>query len=66
MKTLDIAEPGYENNFFGELELKHSNIWIGDGQTLGKLHFDEFENALAMIRGSKGVRVTSQDMLNFY
>jgi len=49
----EISEPGFEKDFFTQLELKHSNIWIGDGQTLGKLHFDEYENALAMVKGAK-------------
>ena len=67
----EISEPGFEKDFFTQLELKHSNIWIGDshtlntlvlictiigdGQTLGKLHFDQFENALAMVKGAKEV-----------
>ena len=29
------------------------NIWFGDGKTIGKLHFDPFENLLTMIHGSK-------------
>ena len=41
--------------FFDDLKLKHQNIWIGDGQTLGKLHFDEYENALAVVKGVKEV-----------
>ena len=40
-------------DYFHELILKHQNIWIGDGQTLGKMHFDEYENALVMVKGSK-------------
>jgi len=51
----EISEPGFEKDFFTQLELKHSNIWIGDGQTLGKLHFDQYENALAMVKGAKEV-----------
>ena len=27
----------------------------GDGQTLGKLHYDHYENALAMVKGAKEV-----------
>ena len=42
-----------EIELFKELHLKTQNIWIGDGQTLGKMHFDEFENAMVMIKGSK-------------
>lgn len=29
------------------------NIWLGDGKTVGKLHFDPLENLLTMIKGSK-------------
>lgn len=47
----DLPEPDY----FRQLELLHQNIWIGDGQTLGKLHFDEYENALAVVKGVKEV-----------
>merc|ERR1712187_1022758 len=31
------------------------NLWIGDGRTVGKLHFDPYENLLAMIAGRKRV-----------
>ena len=41
------------DKYFHELKLHHQNIWIGDGQTLGKMHFDEYENGLVMIKGSK-------------
>ena len=29
------------------------NLWIGSGHTLGKLHFDPYENLLCMLRGRK-------------
>ena len=35
------------------LKLEHLNLWLSDGRTLGKLHFDPFENLLAMVAGSK-------------
>jgi len=35
------------------LDLSISNIWIGDGNTLGKLHFDPFDNLLCMTAGKK-------------
>ncbi|KAJ8023648.1 JmjC domain-containing protein 7 [Holothuria leucospilota] len=35
------------------LEMKHLNIWLSDGDTLGKLHFDPFDNFLCQIRGKK-------------
>merc|ERR1712037_837219 len=53
--------------YFHELELHHQNIWIGDGQTLGKMHFDEFENGLVMIKGSKQFLVYDpRDNRNLY
>lgn len=35
------------------LEQSHLNVWIGDGRTTGRLHFDEFENLLAQVSGRK-------------
>eukprot|EP00730_Choanoeca_flexa_P016258 TRINITY_DN7648_c0_g1_i1.p1 TRINITY_DN7648_c0_g1~~TRINITY_DN7648_c0_g1_i1.p1 ORF type:complete len:443 (+),score=83.35 TRINITY_DN7648_c0_g1_i1:135-1463(+) len=43
------------------LTLRHRNIWLSDGRTLGKLHFDPFENILAMVSGSKTVYLISPD-----
>ncbi|WAR02933.1 JMJD7-like protein [Mya arenaria] len=37
------------------LALKHLNIWLSDGDTLGKLHFDPFDNFLCQISGRKQV-----------
>ncbi|XP_070545848.1 bifunctional peptidase and (3S)-lysyl hydroxylase Jmjd7-like [Ptychodera flava] len=37
----------------GMLTRKHLNLWISDGNTLGKLHFDPFDNFLCMISGKK-------------
>eukprot|EP01128_Nolandella_sp_AFSM9_P001201 TRINITY_DN11309_c0_g1_i1.p1 TRINITY_DN11309_c0_g1~~TRINITY_DN11309_c0_g1_i1.p1 ORF type:complete len:554 (-),score=66.98 TRINITY_DN11309_c0_g1_i1:65-1627(-) len=31
------------------------NVWMGDGKTLGKLHFDPFDNLLALIAGEKNL-----------
>ncbi|XP_001626527.2 bifunctional peptidase and (3S)-lysyl hydroxylase Jmjd7 [Nematostella vectensis] len=39
----------------GLLNRKHLNIWLSDGNTLGKLHFDPFENFLCQISGKKQV-----------
>jgi hypothetical protein len=36
----------------------HPNLWLGDGHTLGKLHFDAFDNLMIMINGSKTFWVT--------
>ncbi|XP_038051925.1 bifunctional peptidase and arginyl-hydroxylase JMJD5-like [Patiria miniata] len=35
------------------LKRRHLNIWLSDGNTLGKLHFDPFDNFLCQIRGKK-------------
>jgi jumonji domain-containing protein 7 len=34
---------------------KVTNIWIGDGKTTGKLHFDEYDNFLVQVSGSKEI-----------
>lgn len=33
----------------GLLERKHLNIWLSDGNTLGKLHFDPYDNFLCQV-----------------
>jgi len=35
------------------LKLLYLNIWLSNGNTLGKLHFDPFDNFLCQIRGEK-------------
>lgn len=35
------------------LDLKIRNLWYGDGRTIGKLHFDAYENLMTMIAGQK-------------
>ena len=42
-------------SFADFLRERHLNIWIGDGNTIGKLHFDEFDNLLCQVRGKKEV-----------
>ncbi|XP_071120831.1 jmjC domain-containing protein E-like [Mytilus edulis] len=37
------------------LNRQHLNIWFSDGNTLGKLHFDPFDNFLCQISGQKQV-----------
>ncbi|XP_041367091.1 bifunctional peptidase and (3S)-lysyl hydroxylase Jmjd7-like [Gigantopelta aegis] len=45
-----------EMPFFTDLlELKHLNMWLSDGNTLGKTHFDPFDNFLCQISGQKQV-----------
>ena len=34
----------------GSLEVRHLNMWLSDGNTLGKLHFDPFDNILCQVR----------------
>ncbi|KAK3728899.1 hypothetical protein RRG08_051549 [Elysia crispata] len=41
--------------FINMLELASLNIWLSDGNTLGKLHFDPFDNLLCQISGEKHV-----------
>ena len=36
--------------FDNMLKLEHTNIWLSDGNTLGKLHFDPFDNFLCQVR----------------
>jgi jumonji domain-containing protein 7 len=36
---------------------RHRNIWLSDGHTLGKLHFDPFDNLLTMVSGTKHVHL---------
>ncbi|XP_065185446.1 uncharacterized protein LOC135816016 [Sycon ciliatum] len=38
---------------------EHLNLWLSDGNTLGKLHFDPFDNILAQIDGIKEVTLFS-------
>lgn len=33
----------------GVLTLRHLNIWLSDGNTLGKLHFDPYDNLLCQV-----------------
>jgi len=40
-------------DFASFLHEHSTNLWLGDGLTVGKLHFDPFENLLAMVSGSK-------------
>jgi len=35
--------------FVEGLELKHLNMWLSDGNTLGKLHFDPYDNFLVQV-----------------
>ncbi|KAG9398658.1 hypothetical protein AC1031_014440 [Aphanomyces cochlioides] len=35
------------------LKLDVANLWFGDGKSVGKLHFDPFENLMTMVAGRK-------------
>ena len=39
----------------GLLTRRQLNLWLSDGNTLGKLHFDPFDNLLCQISGTKHV-----------
>lgn len=42
----DIKEMPF---LYGELKRRHLNIWLSNGNTLGKLHFDPFDNFLCQV-----------------
>ena len=44
--TEDVKEMPFIRNI---LDLKHLNIWLSDGNTLGKLHFDPYDNFLCQV-----------------
>lgn len=43
----DVKEPEFMKRL---LNLKHMNIWLSDGDTLGRLHFDPFDNLLCQVK----------------
>lgn len=42
----DIKEPSFASLLFTK---RHTNIWYSDGNTVGKLHFDPFDNLLSQV-----------------
>ena len=44
-----LKEDLEEFTFAQFLKLKHLNIWLSDGNTLGRLHFDPFDNLLCQV-----------------
>ena len=45
-----LQQDTYELPFVeGSLTLQHLNMWLSDGNTLGKLHFDPFDNFLCQV-----------------
>jgi hypothetical protein len=51
--------------FAGFLHRSHLNVWLGDGRTTGKIHFDEFENVLAQVVGRKVFKLISANNRSF-
>jgi len=50
-----------------ELKRRHLNIWLSNGNTLGKLHFDPFDNFLCQISGKKQLLIYEpHDNANLY
>ncbi|KAL5473204.1 hypothetical protein EMCRGX_G027656 [Ephydatia muelleri] len=48
--TKDVKEPPFVE---GLLHKHHLNMWLSDGRTLGKLHFDPYDNLLCQLSGEK-------------
>ena len=44
----DVVEPPFLREF---LRKSHFNLWFSDGRTLGRLHFDPYDNFLAQVFG---------------
>ncbi len=42
----DIEQPAFSSDL---LHLSSTNVWLSDGNTLGKLHFDPFDNLLCQV-----------------
>ena len=46
----DLVDDIVEFEFIkGRLKRRHLNIWLSDGHTLGRLHFDPFDNFLCQV-----------------
>ena len=50
----------------GELKRRHLNIWLSNGNTLGKLHFDPFDNFLCQVSQTSEVEVSSFFIYTYY
>ena len=46
----DAMEYPWANSHLHRL---HRNVWIGNGRTIGKLHFDPYENLMTVLSGQK-------------
>ena len=44
MRSLDMTS---------RLQVEHENAWISNGRTIGRLHFDQYENTMCQVRGHK-------------
>eukprot|EP00051_Salpingoeca_urceolata_P000343 m.33649 g.33649 ORF g.33649 m.33649 type:complete len:556 (+) comp10471_c0_seq2:56-1723(+) len=47
----EFVQPDFAN----VLQREHENIWLSDGNTVGKLHFDPYDNLLCQLSGHKNV-----------
>ena len=45
----DLEKDLEEFPFISKLKLKHLNMWLSDGNTLGRLHFDPYDNLLCQV-----------------
>lgn len=52
----DVAEPDFLRHL---LTLERQNVWFSDGNTLGKLHFDEFDNLLCQVCSTRVSSMTA-------
>ena len=55
----DIHELSFLKN---HLERRHLNMWLSDGNTLGKLHFDPYDNFLCQVKFSKVIHIVLTHM----
>ncbi|CAD5126177.1 DgyrCDS14347 [Dimorphilus gyrociliatus] len=47
-----IEEPEFIKEY---LDKEHTNSWLSDGHTIGRLHFDPYDNLLCQVSGTKQV-----------
>lgn len=46
----ELKEDVIEPLLLRDLEVALFNVWMSDGRTLGKLHFDPYDNLLCQVR----------------
>lgn len=52
-EAIKRAVPADAFAFSDPLREEQFNVWLGDGRTVGRLHFDEFDNLLTQLSGKK-------------